>query len=316
MVTQLVQTLVLGLVTASIGNAATYGRTDAISGTGFLSAFQHQAIPDPTHGRVNYVSQADALAQNLTFASGNTFIMRADHTTTLDPSGPGRNSVRIMSNTQYSTHVVIMDIRHMPEGCATWPAAWEVGDDWPNNGEVDIVEGVNSVAPNQATLHTSPGCTMPASTAQTGHTVGTDCNTAVNGNAGCGVQTDKANSFAGGFNSAGGGWYVMERTDTEIKVWFWSRNDGSVPADVKNAPTSIDTSSFGTPFADFPSTDCDLESKFGPNNIVINLTLCGDFAGSVFTSQGCGSDCTSFVNNNPASFVNAYWDFASLNVYQ
>lgn len=31
------------------------------------------------------------------------------------------------------------DIRHMPQGCGTWPAAWEVGDDWPNQGEVDIV---------------------------------------------------------------------------------------------------------------------------------------------------------------------------------
>ncbi|KAF8590993.1 glycoside hydrolase family 16 protein [Ramaria rubella] len=300
----------------SVANAATYSLSDAISGTGFLSAFSHQAIADPTHGRVNYLSQADALAKNLTFASGNTFIMRADDTTVLSASGPGRNSVRIQSNAQYSTHVVVMNIRHMPEGCATWPAAWEVGDDWPNGGEVDIVEGVNSVSPNQATLHTAAGCTMPSSTTQTGHTVGTDCNAADNGNAGCGVQCDKANSFATGFNNAGGGWYAMERTTTSIKVWFWSRTDTSVPADVKNGASSINTSNWGTPFADFPNTSCNLASEFGPNNIVINLTLCGDWAGAVFTSQGCGSDCTTFVNNNPASFTNAYWDFASLNVYE
>lgn len=54
-----------------------------------------------------YVDQATALSKNLTYASGDTFIMRADHTTTLTASGPGRNSIRIQSNKQYSTHVVV-----------------------------------------------------------------------------------------------------------------------------------------------------------------------------------------------------------------
>jgi hypothetical protein len=58
----------------------------------------------------------------------------------------------------------------MPQGCATWPAAWETDEaDWPNSGEVDIIEGVNDVEPNQSTLHTSAGCTMPGSTAQLGY---------------------------------------------------------------------------------------------------------------------------------------------------
>jgi len=209
-----------------------------------------------------------------------------------------------------------MNIRHMPQGCATWPAAWEVGPNWPNEGEVDIVEGVNGVGANQATLHTGAGCTMPSSTTQTGTTVGTDCNANDNGNAGCGVQCNKANSFAAGFNSVGGGWYAMERTNSAIKVWYWARNDGSVPSDVKNGASSINTSNWGTPFANFPNTSCNLASEFGPNNIVINLTFCGDWAGAVFASQGCGSDCASFVNQNPSAFKNAYWDFASLNVYE
>ncbi|KIJ34599.1 glycoside hydrolase family 16 protein, partial [Sphaerobolus stellatus SS14] len=145
---------------------ATYKVTDSVSGTGFLSSFSHQAIADPTHGRVNYLSQADALAKNITYASGNTFIIQADSKTVLSASGPGRNSARISSNKQYSTHVVIMDIRHMPEGCGTWPAAWEFGPNWPN--EVDIIEGVNGVGVNQATLHTGAGCTMPSTTTQTG----------------------------------------------------------------------------------------------------------------------------------------------------
>lgn len=33
----------------------------------------------------------------------------------------------------------------------------------------------------------------------------------------------------------------MERTSTFIKVWFWSRNDPTVPADVKTAGANVNT---------------------------------------------------------------------------
>ncbi|KAJ3523900.1 hypothetical protein NM688_g8650 [Phlebia brevispora] len=147
--------VVLTFVHAVLG--ATYKQTDSHQGIGFLKSFSHQAISDPTHGRVEYVDQATALSENLTYAFSNTFIIRADHKTKLSANGPGRKSVRIQSHKKYLNHVAVFNIRHMPEGCATWPAVWEVGDDWPNQGEVDIVEGVNNISPNQATLHTAAG---------------------------------------------------------------------------------------------------------------------------------------------------------------
>lgn len=88
-------------------SAATYSLTDNFVGTGFLSGFTHEAISDPTHGRVTYVDQATALADNLTYASDNHFVMRTDFTTTLSASGPGRNSVRIKSDKTYTTHVAV-----------------------------------------------------------------------------------------------------------------------------------------------------------------------------------------------------------------
>ena len=54
-----------------------------------------------------YVDQATALAQNLTFASDTSFVMRADDTTVLNAGGAGRRSVRIRSNNAYSTHVSV-----------------------------------------------------------------------------------------------------------------------------------------------------------------------------------------------------------------
>ena len=55
--------------------------------------------------RRNYVSQSTALSKNLTYAHGDTLIIRADDTTTLSASGPGRDSVRLQSNKQYTDHV-------------------------------------------------------------------------------------------------------------------------------------------------------------------------------------------------------------------
>jgi hypothetical protein len=42
----------------------------------------------------NYVNAATAASQNLTFASANSFVVRADSKTVLNPSGPGRQALR------------------------------------------------------------------------------------------------------------------------------------------------------------------------------------------------------------------------------
>ena len=80
--------------------------------------------------------------------------------------------------------------------------------------------------------------------ALTSHAVSTNCDVAANGNAGCGVQSSTPNSYGKSFNAAGGGFYAMERTSTFIKVWFWSRNDPAVPADVKTAGATVNTDAF------------------------------------------------------------------------
>ncbi|KAG8858545.1 hypothetical protein FRB96_005217 [Tulasnella sp. 330] len=303
-------------VLASTVVATSYNLVDNFVGGSFLTGFNWEAIPDPTHGAVNYTDQAFAIAQNLTYTSSDTLILRADYThVTNYPTGPGRNSVRIRSNKEYTTAVTILDLRHMPQGCATWPAFWTtLESDWPDNGEVDIIEGVNDVSPNQSTLHTTAGCTMVASTmSQTGTLVTTDCNTADNGNAGCGVQTTKA-SRPNYLPVILGGWYAMERTTSQINIWFWARDDTSVPADVSSGAASVVTSSWGLPVANFVSTNCNFD-HFGPQNIIINLTLCGDWAGAVYPST-CPSTCTNYVNTEPAAFENAYWDIAWLKVYE
>ncbi|KAF9233225.1 glycoside hydrolase family 16 protein [Melanogaster broomeanus] len=303
------------LVLASLAGfafaGAGYTLSECIVGEGFYESFNFEAIADPTNGRVNYVDEETAVMLGLTFAIGDTFIMRADDTTVLSPSGPGRNSVRIRSNNVYTTHVAVFDIQHMPQGCGTWPAIWESDEaNWPLGGEVDIVEGVNDVTPNQSTLHTSANCTIPATgTNQLGTILTTDCDYTANG---CGVLlTEDDNSFGPNFNNIGGGWYAMERTNDYISIWFWERHSRSVPSEVAFGAPTINTSNWGTPAAYFPNTDCDLATHFDANNIIINLTFCGDWAGNVYASSGCPSTCV----DNPLAFSEAYFQFSSINIY-
>ncbi|KAJ7648634.1 glycoside hydrolase family 16 protein [Mycena polygramma] len=303
--------------TVSTVLGASYSRSENIVGQGFYNAFNFEAIPDPTHGHVNYVNQATAQAQNLTFATANTFILRADSKTV--SSGAGRNSVRIRTNNAYTTHVAVFDVAHMPQGCGTWPAIWETNEsNWPKGGEVDIVEGVNDQGTDQVTLHTSPGCTMPQSRTQTGTSLLLNCDTQVNGNSGCGVSVGQASSYGPSFNANGGGWYAIERTSTFINVWFWARNAANVPADVRAGSAAVNTNNWGTPTANFPNTSCNLSQFFDANNIIINLTFCGDWAGQagIYAQSGCPSTCNNYVDANPAAFTNAYFQFNSINIYK
>ncbi|KAM5532954.1 hypothetical protein V8D89_013372 [Ganoderma adspersum] len=304
------------LVSSVLGT--TWKQSDSYVGSQFLSGFDHMAIADPTHGRVNYLDQATAVKRNITYAHGNTLVLRADHWTKLSASGPGRDSFRLMSKKTYTNHVTVWNVRHMPRGCATWPALWEFGANWPAQGEVDIMEGVNGHGTNQATLHTTSGCTVGGSRSMTGTAVGTNCDVDATGNAGCSVLSTSSKSFGVNFNSNGGGFFGMERSSSGVKVWFWPRH-ASTPSDVLNGATSVNTANWGTPMASFPSTSCNMASHFGPHNIVINLSLCGDWAGQdvIYNTQdGCSGSCVDHVNNNPGAFDWAYFDIAWLKIYQ
>ncbi|KIY67870.1 glycoside hydrolase family 16 protein [Cylindrobasidium torrendii FP15055 ss-10] len=309
------------LLFSSQAHAATYAITDNYVGQSLLDAFIYDAIPDPTNGRVVYVDQTTAVAQNLTYASDDSVIIRSDSTTILDPAGAGRNSIRLKSSKVYTNGATVFNIRHMPEGCGTWPAVWSFGEtdgaQWPALGEIDILEGVNNQPNDQVALHTATGCTVPETRDQTGTTLMTDCDANIVGNPGCGVESASAVSFGPGFNSNGGGWYAVERTADFIKVWFWARNDAAVPSGVAEGSDSVTTDNWGTPTAYFPGDTCNMEKFFGAHNFIINLTFCGAWAGAddVYSAAGCPSTCVDYVNNNPADFANAYFDFAWIKHY-
>ncbi|KAJ7655288.1 glycoside hydrolase family 16 protein [Mycena polygramma] len=301
--------------------------TQTYAGSTFFDGWEFWDTSDPTHGVVDYLSQSDGENAGLVeINSDGHAIMRVETTPTV---ASVRKSIRITTQKSFTGGLVIMDAVHMPTGCATWPAFWSNGPNWPTGGEIDIVEGVNDYTDNQATIHTAPGCSLPTSDpAQLGSsasavTGGTDCAAATSGNAGCGMREPTDVSFGTGFNGNGGGVYAMKWTSAGISVYFFPRD--SVPADITaGAPQP---KSWGLPFANWPASDCDPWKYFYTHVAIFDTTLCGDWAGSAWTTSGapgqatsCAartgfSTCEAFVQGSGASFAEAYWEVKSVKFY-
>jgi len=297
------------------------------SGNNFFSGWNFFTGGDPTNGIVNFVDQSTAQSSNLTSINnaGNA-IMRVD--TTPQVTG-NRNSVRIQTQFTFTGGLLIMDSVHMPTGCSVWPAFWTVGANWPVGGEIDIVEGVNDYTNNQATVHTAAGCQLPSSNVTqlgiTGAVVGgTNCAALQTGNQGCGMRASQTNSFGAAFNNNGGGVFTMLWDNSGITVWFFSRQN--IPSDITAGAPVPDN--WGTPSAIWPASSCNPFQFFQNHGVVFDTTLCGDWAGSVWTATGipgqeqsCAqrtgvSTCEAYARNNGAALAEAYWEVKSVQIYQ
>lgn len=267
---------------------------------------------DPTDGFVDYLSLADAESLGIISTSGGQVYQGVDWTHT---TPNGRPSVRTSTKKSYTHGLFIGDFAHIPDSdCGVWPAWWLFGPNWPNSGEIDIIEGVNQGFTDTITLHTAAGCTANIGGSQsTTVLTSSNCN-ADNGNTGCGVTTGA--NYGSTFNSAGGGVYALQWESSGIYVWYWPR--ASVPADITaGAPV---TGNWGTPIVAFNSgSNCVIDDYFENNNIILDTTFCGDWAGTVWSTGSCASlasSCNTYVEDNPAAFEYAYWLVNSIKVYK
>lgn len=95
------------------------------SGRTFFDSWTFWTASDPTHGSVSYLSRADAVAHKLvSVTSSGTAVISIDRTSRL-AAGQPRKSVRISTTDVYQPgNLVIVDLKHVPVGCSTWPAFW------------------------------------------------------------------------------------------------------------------------------------------------------------------------------------------------
>lgn len=236
-----------------------------------------------------------------------------------------RDSVRITTQRAYPVGTIwITDVAHLPYGCSVWPAIWTKGQNWPRDGEIDIVEGINLNTNNQMALHTQAGCTHVSTSDQTGTPGGTDCSK----DAGCTVIDKNAASYGDAFNKADGGVWVTQFSAEGIYIWFWPRN--KIPNSVSSLASSkaaiTSQSDWGTPTASYPGgSNCDVSKAFTPQNMVIDITLCGVWGRNPqFYQPQCGTrgptkgETACYTDNvlgNGTNYQNAYFEIKYVRAY-
>ncbi|KAG8924549.1 hypothetical protein FRC01_011360 [Tulasnella sp. 417] len=331
-------------------NVRTYRVQDRYEGDNFFDGFGFDSFPDPTHGNVNYLKSSDAFDRGLAYVDRDGLaVMKVDNTNTV-PTGGNRDSVRITSKNSYTAGLIVLDVDTMPFGCGVWPAFWTVGDSWPNGGEIDILENVGNAVHAQYTLHTAPGCQLDTSfvkantrkhrrrsvvhsmivndreakhaardnangfsgMAFTGTILTSNCDATINSNTGCGIRDPNPESYGSALNENGGGVFATLLDENGVAVWFFPRD--SIPDDLSSQSPQPET--WGSPKAFWSSSQCPTKSFFGAQKIVINTTLCGDWAGSAYSSDSsCPGTCAERVAD-PKNFDTAQWKIRSVTVYQ
>jgi hypothetical protein len=234
-------------------------------------------------------------------------------------AGP-RNSIRLEGNRRFNRGLFIIDVRHMPAGCGLWPAFWLTDEaNWPVNGEIDIVEGVNFQSVAKTALHSTKGCSMddiPLGTMTGSWDTATGIPNAKTGipdmtvrsaqscfvydqhqwlNQGCVAVDEVGDSLGEPLNKKGGGIYALEwdPINRHIRSWVFTPHENApenlVDA-IRTASDPIEERVIPDPelwpipygyFAIGEDTSCS-ENHFRHMRLVFNLAFCGSVAGNRF----------------------------------
>jgi hypothetical protein len=310
--------------------------------------FKYFTAADPTNGTVQYGEYPDLLVKvdqdSLQINIGKISI-----------SGEIPKSIRLTSTKTYDHGLFVLDIKRMPAAAGIWSAWWltsvETGSNtWACNGEIDIIESVNS-DPRKimewandntygaSTLHTnelpsgskciqngvlpqgSDNCQKPSNSSDT-TTYNYSCGCGKNKVCpylGCDYKFPTNNSAGWRFNEDGGGIYAMELTPVtnQITVWFWSRNDKLMPKTWDNPETENWKTEQGNTIKFNPCP-----GHFKKLALVLNTTLCGDWAGNTWGGpntdsalQKCQGAVTD-VGYNSYLVENGSWIINWLRIYQ
>uniref|UniRef100_A0A6V2DPC9 GH16 domain-containing protein n=2 Tax=Ditylum brightwellii TaxID=49249 RepID=A0A6V2DPC9_9STRA len=232
--------------------------------------------------------------------------------------GP-RDSIRLEGRKRFDRGLFIIDLRHMPAGCGTWPAFWLTdAANWPVNGEIDIVEGVNYQDTAKTALHSTRGCHMndvpdhvktgtwdtavgvpdkKTGTPDMTFRYATNCFVYYPHqwlNQGCVAVDLEGGSLGIPLNKKGGGVYALEWDPVNgyIRSWVFSPH-GTVPtnlrdsmrtasADVEEERVVPNPDLWGLPYGYFAighGTDCP-STHFQNMRLVFNLAFCGSVSGN------------------------------------
>ncbi|GAA5974380.1 hypothetical protein JCM11641_005247 [Rhodosporidiobolus odoratus] len=310
---------------SGVKRASGYTLSKNCEGHSFLDCFQFDTSRS-NGGIANYVDEATAKSENLVEVKNGNFHIRVNP----QSNGDSIDAVKLVSKERYGEGLVIVDVQRMPQVCGAWPAIWSSGDDWPNKGEIDLVEYVSHQSMDAMSVHTGTGC-WAGSTGYTGEQMlkgsdGLNCDAHATSSQGCGFRTADNNTAGIGANYKKAGVYALEWSGAGIKGWYFPRD--SIPSDIESK--NPNPSSWDAPVMFIDSSSCDPSTYFGPQSWIINTQLCGTWpSGTVWSSDNsyagqdgsCQGDtgyatCEDYVLSEAWTFKHAYWKLGYFRFYE
>lgn len=247
---------------------------------------------DKVHGAQEFLDRSEAEAKGVISANDREAILRVGGIRY--PSRPGeaykRYAPHVRSNTAWDpkdSFVVAMKFKHVPEGCGIWPGFWTVNSDvlWPGGGELDVLEYANDV-PSKVSFHTGEHCRLSSSKINqclprgSGGSGPLDCYTSYFQNAfGC---RPRQRQRTGADYARTPGVIAAEWTPESVTVFFFRESE--IPADLaNNNPKPSTWSKHVIAYLPFESPCTEIK----PQEIVLNIQLCGDAAGGPWAVSSC-----------------------------
>lgn len=130
--------------------------------------------------------------------------------------------------------------------------------------------------------------------------MGTTCASSGGSNAGCGFRDRDTRTYGRAFNDVAGGVYAHLWNSKGIKMWHFARTE--IPADITARVPNPD--SWGSPVAFWSSKTCDMNKYFYEHALVLDTTICGDWAGPTYADAKCPGTCAERVAN-PKNYIGA-----------
>mmetsp|Transcript_93218 Transcript_93218/g.272873 ORF Transcript_93218/g.272873 Transcript_93218/m.272873 type:complete len:464 (-) Transcript_93218:69-1460(-) len=261
-------------------------------GTSFFNDWTF-VTEDMVHGAQQLTTREEALAQGVIAAEAGSARLGVGGLRA--PSRPDeaykRFAAHIRSNQAWDPKkslLVAMKYNTVPSGCGVWPGFWTVNSDvvWPNGGELDVLEYANN-EDSKVSFHLGSRCVLDTQRINqcaprgSGAPGSSDCYTSYFKNFfGC---IPRQRLRRGSQYAEMPGVIAAEWTMDAITVYFFP--DGQIPADLTaDEPKPDNWSDFVMAYLPF-ARPC---SAIGPQEVVLNVQLCGDAAGGPWAKSSCG----------------------------
>ncbi|KAM3502187.1 hypothetical protein MY11210_009144 [Beauveria gryllotalpidicola] len=325
----LVSWLVAGLAVADRAASLSYTLSKTYDASNFLDEFEFQTsainpgsifwVPF-----INYQNKADALDKGLVSVQNGKIYLGVD---SKKPSyREERPTVRVLSKNSFNQGLVITKFTHLPEPvCGGSPFFGTSGAGAYPDIKINMYEGLDLYPVKQVGIFTPGlGQCVEDQYNQTRYSGG-DC---------------KVHVYAAGnrllhrfchfeqiqnkiWGSPEGGIQALEWTSDAIKLYNWPID--AAPSNIESS--NPDTSSWGTPSAQFIKPGCDTEKTLSNQRLDFSLGFCGsellwssDYADdnygptcSVITGQ---KSCHGHVANKPQAFENYYFEVENIRIFQ